>query len=246
MFLALVAFYHCLAAHVLDKGVAHIGNGSVSVHFQLGFHFGDAVFYHVHFVGVKLQHFCYGRVSLDKLCGAKSSAKSDSVCVILDYVAYCMDTAVNSAVAVVYFLRKNFLFRCFNGCFDKLVNALVLSRRYGYDGYSQTVGKSFDVNGSAVVFYLVHHIQGKYHRYLHFSHLKREIQISLNVCGINNVDYAVGLLLYKKVTGDYLFACVWSDRVYAGKINYSTVFLPPYLAAFFLNGNSGEVAYVLI
>ena len=127
-----------------------------------------------------------------------------------------------------------------------LINALVLGCAYRNNGNTEVCRKLFNIDSSAVVSHFVHHIQRKHCRNVHFEKLEREVKISLDIRCINDVDYRIRLLFNKKITGDYLFICIRSDRVNTGKVNNFTVFESADTARFAVNGNAGEVSDVLI
>ena len=246
MLFALTAFYHRPAAHVLDKGVAHISNGSVSVHTNFRLHFRNAVLYHFKLVGVKLKLFGNSRVSFNKLCGTETSAKTCIVGVVFNNVAYRVDTSVNSTAAVIYLSGLYALFSGIHSRFDKLLNTVILCGGYGHNGYAYPFGKLGDIYGAAVISHLVHHIESQHHRYFQLAELKRQIQTSLNIGCVNYVYDTVRLFVYQKISCNYLLNSIRTDRVYSREINNCAVLVSFYLTAFLLNRNSWKISHVLI
>ena len=59
---------------------------------------------------------------------------------------------------------------------------------------------------TAVFAYLIHHVEGQYHRNVEFHQLHRQIQVSFDICRIYNIDDAARMLVQNEIPGDDLFA----------------------------------------
>ena len=62
----------------------------------------------------------------------------------------------------------------------------------GYDRYAQQAFHLIDVHRATIALHLVHHVQGKHHRYAEFHELHGEIEITLYISRVNNVYDAQG------------------------------------------------------
>ena len=82
---------------------------------------------------------------------------------------------------------------------DQLRNALALGSGDGYNRNSQSGTHLLHINGAAVGAHLVHHIQRQNHRDPKLQKLKGEVQIALDISGIDNIDNAVRLLVQNKI-----------------------------------------------
>ena len=54
--------------------------------------------------------------------------------------------------------------------------------------------------------------------------LQGQIEIPLNICGVNYIDYPVGLAVEYKVSRNYLLLCIRSYRIDTGKVDNGAVF----------------------
>ena len=59
---------------------------------------------------------------------------------------------------------------------------------------------------TTVFAYLIHHVEGQYHRNVEFHQLHRQIQVSFDICRIYNIDDAARMLVQNEIPGDDLFA----------------------------------------
>jgi len=82
-----------------------------------------------------------------------------------------------------------------DGMLDELVNALVLCRRDRHDGNAEGSLEPVDIDGPTVGGHLVHHVERNDHRYVKLHELKREIEVALDVGGVEDVDDRVGLVI---------------------------------------------------
>jgi len=92
----------------------------------------------------------------------------------------------------------------------------------------------------------VHHVQGQHHWHPQLDKLQREIEVALDVCGVDDIDYPVRLLVADEVPGYYFLLCIGPQRIYARQIHHSAVFLSPYLTGFLIHRDAGEIADMLV
>ena len=132
------------------------------------------------------------------------------------------------------------------GMTDQFLNALVFGGGNGHHGNAQKLLQTVDLNGAAVVQNLVHHVQRQYHGNIQLNQLHGQVQISLNVGGVYNVDDAGGVLVQQKLPGDHLFAGVGGQGINSRQVGNHGLAVPPNGAVFPVHGNAGEVAHMLI
>lgn len=92
--------------------------------------------------------------------------------------------------------------------------------------YAEALAELFDIDRSAVCPDFVHHIQCQHHRQVQLQKLQGQIEIPLNICGVNYIDYSVGLAVEYKVSRNYLLLCIRSYRIDTGKVDDGAVFRP--------------------
>lgn len=112
--------------------------------------------------------------------------------------------------------------------------------------YAEALAELFDIDRSAVCPDFVHHIQCQHHRQVQLQKLQGQIEIPLNICGVNYIDYSVGLAVEYKVSRNYLLLCIRSYRIDAGKVDNGAVFCPLYASHFLVNRNARKISDVLI
>ena len=135
-------------------------------------------------------------VSLDQFHGGKSSVDLYLFGVVLDLMIQTMDTPVNRArLTEIIDLRAFLILRHPEGDLNQLVHTLILDGADGQDRDTQLLGHFFDVDGTAVIADLVHHVKRQHHGDMQVDELQGEVQISLDVGGVHDVDDAVRLLI---------------------------------------------------
>ena len=92
-----------------------------------------------------------------------------------------------------------------------------LERRW-HDGHSQECGKRLQVGMIAASFKLIIHIQRTHHSNVHVYQLGRQIEVALQVRGVNDVDDDVGRLFRKMLPHIEFFRRIAGQRVSAGQV----------------------------
>ena len=247
MLAALSAFDHGLVAQLFDVFIAHGGDGGVAVQAALLLHLNDAVLQQLQLVLVDGKALDYILVALDHLGRRKAPGHASVLGVVLDLVGHGVDAAVDrSVVAEVDALGPPFLFGGKDGTFDQLVDALILCRRDGNHRDSQLLGHFGHVDGAAVTPDLIHHIQSQDQRNVHLQKLEGQVEISLDVGGIDDVDDAVGMLVEDEIPGNDLLAGIGAHGIDARQIGHLAIFLAAELAGLAVHCHTGEIAHVLI
>ena len=89
---------------------------------------------------------------------------------------------------------------------DKLVDTFVLRGGNRNDRNAEPALHLVYADRSAVLADLVHHVECKYHRHFEFHELHRQIQVSLEVGRIDNIDNAFRLFVQNKLSRNELLA----------------------------------------
>ena len=76
---------------------------------------------------------------------------------------------------------------------DQLLDTLIFRRTDRYHRNSQDFFQFIDIDRTAVIAHLIHHIQCQYHRNSQLHKLHGQTQVSLNICGIHDIDDSVRL-----------------------------------------------------
>ena len=243
----LPALDHCAGTDLLNEVIAHIRQSGVAVHAAFRLHLLNAVLDQLFFVLVQLQPLIDVGVAFDELRGGKAHRDVRLLGVILDLVDHRMDATVDrTGRAEVVHGGVDLVFGDCHGDPHQFLYAFVLDCGDGYHGDAQRLGHGLDVDGSAVGGDLIHHVQGQHHGDAHLHELQRQVEVPLDVGGVDNVDEAVGLLVQNEIPGDDLLRRVGADGVNARQVHHRAVFLAPDGAGFLVHGDAGKVAHVLI
>ena len=244
---ALLGFFHRFGADRLDERIAHIGNGGVAVEPRFALHLHDAVLAQLQLVFVERKPRDNVAVSLDHVHGRPACAHPGALGVILHHMRHGMDAAVDRPRrAEVVYLRLASGGGRAAGKLRQIGNTLALRRADRHDRDAKQLRELYCIDRPAVGAHLVHHIQRKHHRHLHFDHLQREIEVALNIRGVHDVDNAVGLPVQNKIARDDLLGGVRPQRIDARQIDDFVAFRIADGAAFAVHRDAGKIADVLV
>ena len=117
----------------------------------------------------------------------------------------------------------------------------------GDDGHPQSPGQPLQINLVPPLFYLVHKVEGDDHRPLQLQKLGRQIQVSLDVGGVDDIDDGVGVLPHDEVPGHNLLHGVGGQGIDARQVHHRhrlAVHLGP--ALFLFHRHAGPIAHILV
>ncbi len=92
----------------------------------------------------------------------------------------------------------------------------------------------------------VHHVQGDHHRDANLHQLCGEIEVSLQVGGIDDIQDDIRAFLNQIITRNHLFQCIGGKGVDARKVGHDNVLVILQAAFLLLNRNTRPVADELI
>ena len=191
-------------------------------------------------------------VALDELGRGVTVGQARALGVIGDKLANAVYAAVHGAAvrsvraAEVDTPRALAVAGHVNGMLYQLVHALVLGSRDGHHRHTQEGLQGVHVHGAAVLGDLVHHVEGDNHGNVQLHELRGEVEVALDVGGVNDVDDRVGLGVNDELAAHDLLARVGRKRVDAGQVCDRSLRMAAHLAVLAVNGNAGEVAHVLV
>ena len=129
----------------------------------------------------------------------------------------------------------------------QLVNALPRLGRDRHDGDAEALAQAFNVDAVAALLHLVHEVQRHDHRPLQLQQLHGQIEVALQIRGVDDVDDGVGRLPDDEIARDDLLHRIGRERVDPRQIDHRdglAVDIRP--ALFLLYGHARPVADVLI
>ena len=133
-----------------------------------------------------------------------------------------------------------------NGSLGGGHNAGTLQGRDLYNLAAQLAGKLFYIDLIAVLLHDVHHIDGNDDRDAKLGQLGGQVQVTLQVGTINDVQDGIGALAQQIITGYYFFQGVGGKGINAGQVGDGNTLVLFQLTFLFLYGNTRPVAYKLV
>ena len=166
---------------------------------------------------------------------------------ILDHVTDRVDAAVHRTErAKVRHLREMTLLRSLHGSVHQLLHTLVFHCADRHHRDAQRLRQRLDVHRAAVAAHLVHHVQRQHHRRLQLHELQRQIQVTLDVRRVDDVDNAVRLFVQNEVARNDLLIRIRAKRIDARQVHNGAVLVRARRAGFALDCDAGEIADVLV
>ena len=113
-----------------------------------------------------------------------------------------------------------------SGLFDlleQLLNTLVLKGRNHHDRAAELLGQFGGVDLVTVLLDQIGHIEGNDHGQAGLDNLKRQVQVALEVGGVDHLDDNIGLAAHEVIARALLLGAVGGKRVDAGKVRDGNV-----------------------
>ena len=132
-----------------------------------------------------------------------------------------------------------------HGVLHELADAFVLCRRDGNHGHAKLALEQVNVDGAAIGRDLVHHVEGDDHRSIELHKLEREVEVALDIGGVDDVDHRVGLRLENKLAAYDFLSRIRRERVDAGQVGDRRLGVVADLAIFTINRHAREIAHML-
>ena len=206
---------------------------------------------HGHFILIQLQLLQNQGITFDDLSGAESKGQSGPLCVVFDNGFHSVDRPVDGSAVIIFaakilFLRPLLISGNMYGMVDQLPDTFVFGGGNGNNRNTQKGLHTVDVNGTVIVGDFIHHVERHDHGNMHFQKLHGQIQISLNVGGVYDIDDGLWFVPENKISRHDLLAGVRGHGIDAREIGNSGVgmaFDGPILA---VHRNAGEIAHMLV
>ena len=221
---AFVRFDDAAPAHVADKAKAHIGQRGQAVGAGLALHLGNDVLDSVELVAIQVKRLGHQLVALNQLGRRKAHRDVRRHGMVLDQVGNAVDAAMQCAavrsigrteVQATGALAEP---RHVQGMIHQLADTLVAGSANGNNRHAQQALEQIDVHGAAVGRHLVHHVERDDHGAVELHKLQRQVQVTFDVGGVDDVDDGVGVFVQDELAADDLFARVRRQGVNAGQI----------------------------
>ena len=106
---------------------------------------------------------------------------------------------------------------------EQLLDTLVLKSRDHHDRTAELLGQLVGVDLVTVLLDQVGHVEGDDHGQAGLDNLKRQVQVALEVGGVDHLDDNIGLATHEVVARALLLGAVGGKRVDAGKVRDGNV-----------------------
>ena len=143
-----------------------------------------------------------------------------------------------------------FIVSAFSGClktkFNGLVDRLALQGRNFNDFTAKLRGKLFNVNLVAVFPDKIHHVDGNHHRETNFSQLRGQVQVPLDICTIDDIQYNVRFIIHQIISGNDFLIGIRAQGINTGKILNDYIMVSAVMPFLLFNGNPRPVSNILV
>ena len=106
---------------------------------------------------------------------------------------------------------------------EQLLDALVLKGRDHHDRAAELLGELIRVDLVTVLLDQIGHVEGDDHGQAGLDNLKRQVQVALQVGGINHLNDDIGLAAHEVIARALLLGTVGGKRVDAGEVRDGNV-----------------------
>ena len=132
------------------------------------------------------------------------------------------------------------------GMIHQLTDTLVAGSANGDNRHAQQALEQVDVHGATVGRHLVHHVERDDHGAIELHKLQRQVQIALDVGGVDDVDDGVGVFVKDELSADDLFARVRRQRIDTRQISDARLGVVTDGAVLAVDRHAGKVTDMLV
>jgi len=160
------------------------------------------------------------RIALEQLDGIVAALVGGDACrqVVLDVVQNVLDGGVELVLRNLALGSSGLL-----DLLEELLDALVLKSGDHHNRAAELLGELVRVDLVAILLDQVSHVEGNDHRQAGLDDLKRQVQVALQVGGIDNLDDHIGLAAHEVIARALLLGAVGGKRVDAGEVRDGNV-----------------------
>ena len=159
--------------------------------------------------------------------------------------------AGNRSQSIFNLAAKAHIFRCstadsFNCFFGSLTGTFTLQCG-GFHNLAAKLGSQLSgINLIAVLADDINHVQSNSYGITHLHNLSSQVQVTFNVRAINQIQYAVNIILQQIVTGNNLLQSVRRQGINTGQVGNNYIIMTFKAAFFFLYSYAGPVTNILV
>ena len=203
-----------------DHAVALAGNDGLGIVVTVLLALGDQLLHASGLLLGEVDEFAGVCITLKQLDGVIAAlvGRNARRKVVLDVVQNVLDGGVELVLRHLALGSSGLL-----DLLKELGDALILKGRDHHDRAAELLGKLVRVDLVAVLLDQVGHVEGNDHGQAGLDNLKRQVQVTLEVGGIDNLDDNIGLAAHEVVARALLLGAVGGKRVDAGEVRDGNV-----------------------
>ena len=211
---------HALIDDVRDDAVALAGDDGLSVIVAVLLALSDQLFDASGLLLGEVDELAGVRIALEQLDGIVAALVGGNACrqVILDVAQNVLDGGVELVLRHLALGSSGLL-----DLLEQLLDALVLKGRDHHNRAAELFGELVRVDLVAVLLDQVGHVEGNDHGQAGLDNLKRQIQVTLEVGGIDHLDDNIGLAAHEVIARALLLGAVGGKRVDAREVRDGNV-----------------------
>ena len=183
------------------------------------------------------------RIALEQLDSVVATLVGGNACrqVVFDVVQNVLDGRVELVLRHLALGSSGLL-----DLIEQLRDALVLKSRDHHDRAAEFLGELVGVDLIAVLLDQVGHVEGDNHGQTGLDNLKRQVQVALEVGGVDHLDDDIGLAAHEVIARALLLGAVGGKRVDAGEVRNRDALVTQEFGLLFLNRDTGPVANIAV
>ena len=234
---------HALVNDVGDQAVTLAGDDGLGVVVAILLALGDQLFNASGLLLGEVDELAGVRIALEQLDGVVAALVGGNACrqVVLDVRQNILDGGVELVLRHLALGSGGLL-----NLVEELLDTLVLKSRDHHDRAAELLGEFGGVDLVAVLLDQVGHVEGDDHGQAGLDDLKRQVQVTLQVSGVDHLNDDIGLAAHEVVARALLLGAVGGKRVDAGEVRDGDVLVTQELGFLFLNRDTGPVANIAV
>ena len=203
-----------------DHAVALTGDDGLGIVIAVLLALSDQLLHASDLLLGKVDELAGVRIALEQLDGIVAALVGGDACrqVVLDVVQNVLDGGVELVLRHLALGSSGLL-----NLLEELLDALVLKSGDHHNRAAELLGKLVGVDLVAVLLDLVGHVEGNDHGQAGLDDLKCQVQVALQVGGIDNLDDHIGLAAHEVIARALLLGAIGRKRVDAGEVRNGNV-----------------------
>ena len=203
-----------------DDAIALTGDDGLGIVVAVLLALGDQLLHASSLLLSEVDELAGVRVALEQLDGVIAALFGGNACrqIVLDVVQNVLDGGIELVLRHLALRSSGLL-----DLLKEFLDALVLKSRDHHDRATELLGKLVRVDLIAVLLDQVGHVEGNDHGQAGLDNLKRQVQVTLEVGGIDDLNDNIGLAAHEVIARALLLGAVGGKRVDAREVRDGNV-----------------------